>query len=216
MINSGAMYTNTISIALTLSASDSGSGLNNMRFSYSSDSFTWESWESFTTSKAWNLSAGDGLRILYVQFIDNMGRLSMVYNDSIILDTTPPILTIAEANNLVFKSSSVTFNWNASDMTAGLDSIEVSLDSNKSFTAVSNTNTSISWDNLEDGDHFVIIRAIDGAGNGIEKRIDFKVSSETSGTSNGNPDWLSPTIIVFAIAAISAILVLRWMRRSKS
>lgn len=216
IINSGAICTNTTSITLTLSASDSGSGLDKMRFSCCSDSFTFASWESFATFTPRTLWAGDGLKTIYVQFIDKMGHLSMVYNDSIILDTTSPILTITDANNSVFKSSSVTINWNASDTTTGLDSIEVSLDGNTSFTLISTTSSSISWDNLEDGDHYVIIRVTDKAGSVIEKRIDFKVSLEASGNSNGNPDWLSPTIIIFAIAATTAFLILRQMKRKKS
>ncbi len=215
MIDSGAIFTNTTSVTLTLSAFDSGSGLDRMRFSYSSGDFAWESWKSYATSTDWILSVGDGLRTLYAQFIDNMGRLSIVYNDSIILDTIPPILTIIEGNNSIFKSSSVTINWNASDATSGLSSIWVSFDSNASFALISNASRSISWNDLEDGDHYVIIRAMDEAGNVIEKRLDFKVSSEASGNSNGNSDWLSLTIIILAIAAVTAPLALRLMRRKR-
>jgi hypothetical protein len=211
VVNSGAAYTNRISVTLALTAS-----ANVSQMLLSNDRVKWTSRESFVASRAWTLSAGDGSKTICVRFIDIYGDLSLVYNDLITLDTISPTLTITEADNTIFQSTSVTINWNTFDMTSGLDSIEVSLDSSESFTTLTNTITSMSWDDLANGDHYTIVRAIDKAGNEIDKRIDFKVEIGSGGSTSGLPNWLLPTIIVVAIAAIMVFLVLIRMKREKS
>ena len=59
-----------------------------MRFS--NDGSTWSGWESYTTSKSWVLSAGDGVKTVYVQFKDGLGNGSGDFTDTITLDTAPP------------------------------------------------------------------------------------------------------------------------------
>jgi hypothetical protein len=85
VINGGAKYTNTASVALTLSASDAGSGVSQVRFS--NDGNSWSGWESYSTSKSWNLIPGEGTRTVYVQYKDNAGNISSSYYDAIILIT---------------------------------------------------------------------------------------------------------------------------------
>ena len=53
-----------------------------MRFS--NDGSSWEPWENYSTSKAWTLVAGTGLKTVWVEFIDNIGNTSS-YEDSIFL-----------------------------------------------------------------------------------------------------------------------------------
>jgi YD repeat-containing protein len=57
LINTGDSYTNTTSVTLTLSASDTGSGILQMCISNTSSC---SSWEPYTTSKSWELTSGDG------------------------------------------------------------------------------------------------------------------------------------------------------------
>jgi PKD repeat protein len=87
-IAEGAAYTNSSVVTLTLSATDATSGIAQMRFS--NDGTEWSSWESYSTSKAWTLTTGDGTKTVYVQFKDNAGLTSQSYQDTIILDTTNP------------------------------------------------------------------------------------------------------------------------------
>ena len=54
-INGGAAYTNSTSVNLTLSATDAGSGVSQMRFS--NDGSSWSGWEAYATSKAWTLTS---------------------------------------------------------------------------------------------------------------------------------------------------------------
>ncbi|MEK6527794.1 MAG: discoidin domain-containing protein [Nitrospirota bacterium] len=91
-INNGAQYTNAASVTLNLSATDTGSGVSQMQFS--SDNSTWSTPEAFATTKAWNISTGDGTKRVYVKFKDTVGNWSTAYSATIILDTIPPQINI--------------------------------------------------------------------------------------------------------------------------
>jgi hypothetical protein len=81
IIDSGAAATSSTSVTLTLSASDAGSGLAQMRFS--NDNVNWTAWEAYGTTKAWTITAGTGVRTVYVQYRDNGGAISSSFSDSI-------------------------------------------------------------------------------------------------------------------------------------
>lgn len=86
-------YTNSRVVNLQLSATDSGSGMgqgSQMRFS--NDNVTWLTPENYVVVKAWTLTSGDGTKKVYVKFKDKAGNWSQVYSDSIILDTTAPVM----------------------------------------------------------------------------------------------------------------------------
>lgn len=85
VINNGDTFTNTSSVALTLSASDAESGISKMRFS--NDGVNWSSWETFSTTKSWFLDSSSDLMTAYVLFKDVAGNESAVYSDDILLDS---------------------------------------------------------------------------------------------------------------------------------
>ena len=87
-INNGATTTDTYSVTLLPSASDSDSGVAYMRFS--NDGMNWTYWERFAPQYPWNLADNrfggrDGLNdyTVYGQFQDYQGNISAVYSDSI-------------------------------------------------------------------------------------------------------------------------------------
>jgi hypothetical protein len=87
MINSGDTYTNSISVTLTLSASDP-SGVSQLCVS---NTTSCSLWETYTTPKAWTLLSGDGTKTVYVWFKDGAGNANTTpYSDSIIFDATAP------------------------------------------------------------------------------------------------------------------------------
>ena len=95
-INSGAAWTNALAATLTLSASDAGSGISQMRFS--NDNSSWSAWQDYATSAGWALASGaDGTRTVYAQFSDKAGNVAAV-TDTIGLDTTAPSVTVDQAN----------------------------------------------------------------------------------------------------------------------
>ncbi len=121
VINSNAQYANTTAVTLTLSASDAHSGVAQMRFS--NDNTNWSAWETYTTSKSWTLSSGDGSKTVYAQFKDNAGNVSASVSDGIILDTTPP--TAGTTSSPAIKNTApftVSFSG-ASDTLSGLSQI---------------------------------------------------------------------------------------------
>ena len=95
VINGGTPRTLTTSVTLSLSASDTGSGVSQMRFS--NDGSTWSSWEAYGASKPWTLTPGIGTKTVYVQYQDSAGNSSGSFSDTILLvnaHTTPSEGTI--------------------------------------------------------------------------------------------------------------------------
>lgn len=96
-IAGGATYTTTAQVVLNLAASDNpgGSGVASMQFSDDGVNFgaavPWPAGQASTTA-LYTVPSGDGLKNVYVKFIDLAGNVSIAYSDptGIILDTTPP------------------------------------------------------------------------------------------------------------------------------
>jgi parallel beta-helix repeat protein len=128
LIAEDSAYTNTTSVILTLTAEDETSGVAQMRFS--NNGIDWSNWQPYATSKVWTLPSIDGTRTVYVQFMDNAGLISQQYQDTIVLDTTPPVAdagtdqTVAEDTLVTLDASASTdengitsYNWTFTDVT---------------------------------------------------------------------------------------------------
>ena len=87
-ISGGARTTRSPVVSLKLFASDSGSGMGEMRLS--NDGVTWSQWMPYATTKAWQLATGTGTKTVRAQFRDKLRNASGVVSDSIIFDTTAP------------------------------------------------------------------------------------------------------------------------------
>jgi Chitobiase/beta-hexosaminidase C-terminal domain/RHS Repeat len=112
-INSGAANTNSINVTLTLTCSDAN-GCSQMRFSNDNDNYSMP--ETYATTKAWTLTAGDGTKTAYVKFKDSAGNWSIAYSDTILLDTTPPTGTVTINGGAAFtKNTFVTLTLTCSD-----------------------------------------------------------------------------------------------------
>jgi uncharacterized protein YjiK len=127
LIDGGTVYATSTSVELTLSASDSGSGVDEMRLS--NDGSTWSTWEPYSGSKSWTLPSGDGSKTVYVQYRDQATHVSPSYSDSIILDTAAPIGSILIDGGATYAAStSVLLSLSASDAGSGLDGMHFSDD----------------------------------------------------------------------------------------
>lgn len=84
LIDGGAASTNTCTVSLTLSASDPdlGSGVAKMRFR-NKGTTTWSPWEPYATSKRWTLSKGAGRKVVQTQYRDLAGNISAIAMDAI-------------------------------------------------------------------------------------------------------------------------------------
>ncbi|MCX7943547.1 MAG: fibronectin type III domain-containing protein [Deltaproteobacteria bacterium] len=115
VINGNAEYTNSVNVTLTLNAS----GANQMMISNSSD-FSGGVWESYGTTKSWVLASGsDGVRSVYVKYRDNAMNESVSVFDTIILDTSVPVLGsfVINGNAIYTNSVNVVIGINVSGAT---------------------------------------------------------------------------------------------------
>lgn len=87
IINSGDSEATSRSVTLTLTATDTLSGVDKVR--YSNDG-VWdtEGWEAFSATKAWQLTAGNGDKTVHYQIMDKAGLASIDYSDMIYLNVT--------------------------------------------------------------------------------------------------------------------------------
>ncbi|MFC1902516.1 lamin tail domain-containing protein [Chloroflexota bacterium] len=98
IINDGDACTNSRDVELALTWDDAAPscGVVNMRFSR--NGFDWDAWEPVAATKNYQLSEGDEIKTIWVEFIDGAGNNSNSWlvdiNDSITLDTTDPTGTI--------------------------------------------------------------------------------------------------------------------------
>ncbi|MBI5233073.1 MAG: hypothetical protein HY880_01825, partial [Deltaproteobacteria bacterium] len=166
LINSGATYTTSTSVGLTLTCADAISGCSQMRFSNSTD-FSGSSWEAFGTSKTWDLTSGDGTKTVYTQFKDVAGNESASFTDTIIYDSTAPTGTISINGGAAYTISPVvTLTLGCSDATSGCNEMRFSND-NAAWSSWETYSTTKSWTvSLGDGPKTVYVQFKDTAGNG--------------------------------------------------
>ena len=86
IINGGAATTTTTSVTLSLTYSDAGSGVYQVRYGNSGGS--WSAWQPPSATKAWTLTSGAGSKTVWYQVMDNAGLISPMYSDSIELTVT--------------------------------------------------------------------------------------------------------------------------------
>jgi len=115
-INSGARYTKSAQVTLSLSASDPEGSPIMMRFR--DDSGDWSAWEPFAASKSRQLSLIQGSRQVWVQFKDSHGNESTPVADTIFLDTVKPggeIITAPFLLSNVTATNKIKLSWSADD-----------------------------------------------------------------------------------------------------
>nr|WP_106782733.1 cadherin repeat domain-containing protein [Lysinibacillus timonensis] len=150
LINDGVLYTNNTNVILSLSTTDANDSLE---MQLSNDGVDWNQWEPFNPSKTWTLVSGDGEKKVYMQLRDLAGNLSESYEDSIIIDTTPPTVIGVIEGNIYKEAVEIIFN----DGTATLNGVSF-----VSGTTVTN-----------DGNHKLIVT--DMAGN--TTTVNFSIDS---------------------------------------
>jgi hypothetical protein len=118
-INSGAVYTASAAVALSLSCIDNWSGCYQMRFS--NEGAALSDWEPYAAGRSWSLSSGEGnTHTVYAQFKDRAGNESALFSigDNIILDAAAPTdgTLLATAGD-----AQVSLDWTGfSDATSGI------------------------------------------------------------------------------------------------
>jgi uncharacterized repeat protein (TIGR02543 family) len=126
LINNGDDITSEAEVTLNFTL---GAGVTDVvSVQFSNDNLTWSVEEAYSASMNYTLPAGDGIKTVYVRFIDHAGNVGFS-QDSIILDTTPPI------------KYSVTYNENGA--TGGLVPIDSQTYENGNSVIVANNTGSL-------------------------------------------------------------------------
>lgn len=117
IINNNAASTKVQNVTLTISAADAGTGVVSMQVSESS-TFTGAAWEAYATTKAFTLSAGDGIKTVYARFMDAVGNISApAVSDTIILDTVlAPTAVISGTPNSPIKAGTYPLTVSGKDV----------------------------------------------------------------------------------------------------
>ena len=140
---------------------------------FSNDNTNWSTAETFSTSKAWTLTSGDGTKTVYAKLKDKAGNWSdTTIKDTIILDTISPSDGTLSATA---SSSQVSLSWSGfSDGTSGVGSYKLVYSASSipaascsSGTQIySGTSTSYTHTELTNGTtYYYRVCAIDNAGN---------------------------------------------------
>jgi len=113
-INADESATNSAQVELSLSASDVGTGVKQMRFGH--DGENWTEWEDYALLKPWTLEEIEGTRAVYAQFRDYQDNVSETGSDSIVLDTVSPVGSVSIDSGAEFTNvETVTLSLSAED-----------------------------------------------------------------------------------------------------
>jgi nitrogen fixation protein FixH len=171
----GGNYTNSLTITLSITATDNLGSPQKMYLS--NDGSNWVEFD-FASSTSWTLTAGDGVKHVYFKCKDAAGNWASLAGGfiSITLDTVPPTAgsPSVPASGSVISTNMTTFQWSAgSDGSgSGIDWYGLQLDTTTSFNSPNmisrqaSTGTSYTLTfALSDGTWYWRINATDRAGN---------------------------------------------------
>ena len=188
-INSGDDYTDSRFVWLSCSASDSGSGVDMVRYRNAGDTYT--AWEAFDSFLSWELASGsDGLRTVEYEVMDNAGNVEHV-EDDITLDTISPVTTLTigtpnSGSDPTYVSPSTTFSLSASDSTSGVDITEYKFDMHGDNSAIWLVYTGGSFTAPGIGAYDLKFYSIDNAGNSETINSEYIIVGGTTLTYSGD------------------------------
>lgn len=190
------------SVDVNLTAVDDTSGIAAIYFSMNGG--VWKSYvNEFEVSQ-------EGTTTIEYHATDLAGNSEPTRSYSLRLDTSTPSLTLNLENNTKFTSDTVVLTWSSSDSVSGVNRTEYSLDGGAFQICAGGT---LELKGLADGDHHIVLRATDNAGNIVTKNVAFTVDTNLFSLSGPVGPWLDVGLILIALAAVLALVFL--MRRRK-
>lgn len=192
-INNGDRYTNSATVTLALSATDDV-GITGYFVSANSSlpSVSDSRWTSvtsnthFTDAVSYTLSNKDGDKTVYVWYTDAAGNISDYASDSIVLDTTAPVITIGTPSFITSNNSiAMKLKGSASDDLSSVAGITWSNNLGGSGTATGTTGWTISHIGLFNGENVITVTATDRANNTGSDTI--TVTSDNEDNTHATP-----------------------------
>jgi hypothetical protein len=182
-IDSGAAWSDTPSVSLKLTCSDTQSGCGAMQLS--NDNVTFTPPEPFAATRTWTLAGGDATKTVYVRYLDRAGNVSRSFLDTIALDTVGPVVGGITATPNPFSpqlGQTTTIRIPVSDNLSGSCSLQIRiLDAAGGLVrsmprtvtcSAAGTTTSVVWDGrnaagqrVPAGTYTIEVAATDRAGN---------------------------------------------------
>ena len=160
-INAGAPLSNSSVITLSLAASSTAGPVTEMQIS--KDGLNYARFEPFQATRGLTLLPGEGVRSAFIIFRDGAGNLSGAVNDSIIVDTTPPVGTIAFTTPDPTTSFIGTMELSATDLN-GVTNMQFSRNGGTSYSPLEPYATTRNI-TLNIGANTLTVRYRDAAGN---------------------------------------------------
>ena len=171
-INSGAAYTNSAAVTLSIAAT----GASEMYVTNTSGCSEGGTWEIFSASKSWTLTSLNSVSRVYVKFRAADGAASSCLSGSVIHDDIAPNPPSSVNDGSTHQSLTIspTLSWGAgSDAGSGVARYEIAIGSSaggsniKNWTAVgTSTSTQITGLSLTTNNtYYPSVRAVDAAGN---------------------------------------------------
>ena len=192
-IGSSGWYRSNASVSL--SATDAGSGVNATFYRIGTSG----SWSGYSSSF---VISNDGNHTVEFYSMDNAGNIESVKSISVKIDKTSPTLIINQTAGFEATVNYAIISWIGTDAMTGIDHFEVSIDGG-AFASVGMA-MSHNFSTLADGTHDVTVKAVDVAGNEVNKTIQFTVSA----TGSGDALLLVIVIVIIIVAVIITIFIL--------
>ncbi len=184
-IDSGQTYTNSTNVTLSLSATNA---LKMQVSNYAN--FSGAVWESYSTSKNFSITDGNGTRKVYFRAKDTAGNIATGVNDSIILDKATPEISSVSSSGV--SQSSATITWTTDE--ASTSYVEYGTTTGYGSNTTLNSTKAMSHSqiitSLNSGTTYHYrVRSLDGAGN--EAISADNTFSTTSGGDTTSPDAIT-------------------------
>jgi hypothetical protein len=156
----------------------------------------------------------DGTHFIDYYSQDVAGHIETTQSTSIKMDCAAPIIDIDSPMGDV-DDSNVNIVWRGRDYMSGLDRVELSVDGG----SFENQGIATSAERiLVNGNHTIILRAFDKAGNMAEKQMGFGVRSLASANPDSTqnvPPWTVYALLAGIIASLSMLVIVALARRRR-
>ncbi len=189
------------SLLISISAVDDVSGV--VSIDYHLDAGDWQPFDGHIAV------ASSGPHLLQFYSKDVAGNVEPVMQVTFSIDSDMPKV-VTQQGGWVFTTSQASFNWTSNDSTSGIGAIELSIDG-APYQMFGGTQSNITLQGLSDGQHSLLIRVTDLAGNRVVSAVNFVV--DTNPISTQGPYGPLPLITLIIASALLLGLMVRWSRR---
>jgi hypothetical protein len=126
--------------------------------------------------------------------------------------TLPTVSILSPSNGSEIKSSSFAVNWTGTDALSGIDHHEIRLDEDPWVNVPEQT---YMFTNISNGNHKVLVKAVDKAGLSGESSVNLIVNAPTS-EGNGDIGLIEVALATVAIVIIGVVLFYIFRNRRKT